>query len=44
MIRGGGWDRIFLDVLVLAGFSLLFMLLNILALRKHRRISWFEMR
>jgi ABC-2 type transport system permease protein len=38
MIRGGGWDRIFLDVLVLAGFSLLFMLLNILALRKHRRI------
>jgi ABC-2 type transport system permease protein len=38
MIRGGGWDRIYLDVLVLAGFCLLFMLLNILALRKHRRI------
>jgi ABC-2 type transport system permease protein len=38
MIRGGGWDRICLDVLVLAGFSLLFMLLNIVALKKHRRI------
>jgi ABC-2 type transport system permease protein len=38
MIRGAGWDRIAFDVLVLLGFSLLFIILNILALKKHRRI------
>lgn len=38
MIRGKGWDAIASDVYVLIGFSLLFILLNILALRKHRKI------
>jgi len=38
MIRGKGWDSVWLNVLVLAGFSILFMLLNLLALRKHRKI------
>jgi len=38
MIRGAGWERIWLDVVVLAGFSLVFMLLNVVALRKHRKI------
>lgn len=38
MIRGQGWDAIALDVYVLAGFSALFILLNILALRKYRKI------
>ncbi|MEK3697469.1 ABC transporter permease [Paenibacillus sp. FSL R10-2199] len=38
MIRGKGWNDIALDVFMLIGFSLLFMLLNVLALRKHRRM------
>ncbi|UQZ33168.1 ABC transporter permease [Paenibacillus sp. PK3_47] len=38
MIRGKGWTAIALDVYVLIGFSLLFMLLNVLALRKHRKM------
>jgi ABC-2 type transport system permease protein len=38
MIRGKGWKTIALDVYVLIGFSVLFMLLNILALRKHRKM------
>lgn len=38
MLRGKGWSDIALDVFVLAGFSLLFMVLNVLALRKHRRM------
>lgn len=38
MIRGKGWSDIALDVFVLIGFSLLFMLLNVLALRKHRKM------
>ncbi|MEF2967990.1 ABC transporter permease [Paenibacillus sp. M1] len=38
MIRGKGWDAIAGNVFVLIGFSLLFMLLNVLALRKHRKI------
>ncbi|MEK4512506.1 ABC transporter permease [Paenibacillus sp. FSL K6-2524] len=38
MIRGKGWEAIASDVYVLIGFSLLFILLNILALRKHRKI------
>ncbi|XEC94548.1 ABC transporter permease [Paenibacillus tarimensis] len=38
MIRGEGWDGVEGDVCMLAGFSLLFALLNIFALRKHRSI------
>ncbi len=38
MVRGFGWDMIYKDLLVLAGFSLLFMMLNIAALRKYRKI------
>lgn len=38
MIRGKGWEAIGGNVVVLIGFSLLFMLLNVLALRKHRKI------
>ncbi|WP_042199020.1 ABC transporter permease [Paenibacillus camerounensis] len=38
MIRGKGWSSIALDAYVLVGFSLLFMVLNVLALRKHRRM------
>ncbi|MNJ43615.1 Inner membrane transport permease YbhR [compost metagenome] len=38
MIRGKGWDAIAGNVSVLTGFSLLFILLNIAALRKHRKI------
>ncbi|GIP22453.1 ABC transporter permease [Paenibacillus sp. J22TS3] len=38
MIRGKGWDAIASDVIVLAAFSITFILLNILALRKYRKI------
>lgn len=38
MIRGYGWGEISFDLLMLAGFSLLFMVLNILALKKYRSI------
>lgn len=38
MVRGSGWSEIYLDVLILIGFSILFMGLNILALRKYRKI------
>ncbi|QUL53935.1 ABC transporter permease [Paenibacillus tritici] len=38
MLRGQGWEDIARDVFMLIGFSLLFMLLNVLALRKHRRM------
>lgn len=38
MLRGDGWDRIWVDAAALLGFSLLFATLNVLALRKHRRI------
>lgn len=38
MIRGEGWSGIALDVYVLAGLSLIFMLANVLALQKHRKI------
>jgi ABC-2 type transport system permease protein len=38
MVRGYGWDAIYMDVLVLSGFSILFMTLNILAFRKYRKI------
>lgn len=38
MIQGGGWGNIYDEVLILAGFSLLFMTLNVLALKKHRKL------
>ncbi|WP_223068215.1 ABC transporter permease [Paenibacillus caui] len=38
MIRGQGWSAIAQSVYVLLGFCLLFTVLNILALRKHRKI------
>lgn len=38
MIRGYGWGDISFDLLMLAGFSILFMVLNILALKKYRSI------
>ncbi|MET3729230.1 ABC-2 type transport system permease protein [Fictibacillus halophilus] len=38
MIQGDGWEEIYGNVLVLLGFSLLFMILNVLALKKHRRL------
>lgn len=38
MVRGYGWDAIYGNLLMLAGFSALFMFLNILALQKHRAV------
>ncbi|MDQ0481704.1 ABC transporter permease [Guptibacillus hwajinpoensis] len=38
MIRGQGISDIWVDVVVLIGFSLLFIILNVIALKKHRRI------
>ncbi|WP_066057028.1 ABC transporter permease [Robertmurraya korlensis] len=38
MIRGYGWGDISIDLLMLTGFSILFMILNILALKKYRSI------
>lgn len=38
MIRGYGWNDIWFDLLVLAGFSTLFLILNIFALKKYRKI------
>lgn len=38
MVRGAGWDEIYLNLLVLIGFSVFFVILNILALRKYRKI------
>lgn len=38
MIRGAGWSQIAQDVYVLLGFSAVFAVANIFALRKHRRI------
>ncbi|WP_219836404.1 ABC transporter permease [Paenibacillus sp. R14(2021)] len=38
MIRGEGWSSIQTDVYVLVGFSAVFALLNVLALKKHRAI------
>jgi ABC-2 type transport system permease protein len=37
MIRGKGLGDVWVDVVVLAGFTVLFMVLNILALKKYRR-------
>lgn len=38
MIRGKGWDSIAINVVALAAFSTIFSLLNVIALRKHRKI------
>lgn len=38
MIRGKGWSAIALNAYVLIAFSLVFMALNVLALRKHRKM------
>ncbi|CDO03852.1 Inner membrane transport permease YbhR [Oceanobacillus picturae] len=38
MVRGYGWQEIAIDFYILLGFSLVFMLLNTLALKKHRRL------
>ena len=38
MVRGYGWGDIYVDILALVGFSLLFMVLNVVALRKYRKI------
>ncbi|HLR03485.1 MAG TPA: ABC transporter permease [Virgibacillus sp.] len=38
MVRGYGWNAIYQDVYILIGFSVLFMFLNLLALRKYRKI------
>ncbi|WP_416731100.1 ABC transporter permease [Fictibacillus sp. JL2B1089] len=38
MIQGDGWNDVYGNVLVLIGFSLLFMILNVLALKKHRKL------
>ncbi|MGG0719005.1 ABC transporter permease [Robertmurraya massiliosenegalensis] len=38
MVRGYGWGDIYVNILVLIGFSALFMFLNIVALRKYRKI------
>ncbi|MEW9501124.1 ABC transporter permease [Jeotgalibacillus marinus] len=38
MVRGYGFNDIYTELLILAGFPLLFMTLNILALKKYRKI------
>ncbi|MHC0036597.1 ABC transporter permease [Pseudoneobacillus sp. C159] len=38
MVRGYGLGEVYIDLLVLFGLSCLFMLLNIVALKKHRKI------
>lgn len=38
MIRGNGWSEIAKDVYVLLGFAILFMILNVVALKKYRRL------
>ena len=38
MIRGKGWEAISVDLLILFTLSLFFILANIFALRKHRKI------
>ncbi|AXI07899.1 ABC transporter permease subunit [Oceanobacillus sp. 143] len=38
MVRGYGWNEIYINILILIGFSVIFMFLNIIALRKYRRI------
>ncbi|MFS0575551.1 ABC transporter permease [Sporosarcina sp. 179-K 3D1 HS] len=36
MVRGYGWGEIYLDLMAIGGFSLLFIAINIIALRKYR--------
>ncbi|MGJ7920665.1 ABC transporter permease [Neobacillus sp. LXY-4] len=38
MVRGLGWGTIYQDLLILSGFSLLFITLNIFALKKYRKV------
>jgi ABC-2 type transport system permease protein len=38
MIRGNGWSEIAKDVYVLLGFAVLFMILNVVALKKYRKL------
>ncbi|GGA77716.1 ABC transporter permease [Ornithinibacillus halotolerans] len=38
MVRGHGFNEIYIEVIVLFGFSFLFIILNIVALRKYRKI------
>ncbi|MDF2607028.1 MAG: putative transporter permease [Bacillales bacterium] len=38
MIRGKGWESIQSSVFILLGFSMVFMLANIIALKKHRKL------
>jgi ABC-2 type transport system permease protein len=38
MIRGRGWEAIAFDALVLIGLCVVFTLMNVLALKKHRKI------
>ncbi|MUK89407.1 ABC transporter permease subunit [Ornithinibacillus sp. L9] len=38
MVRGYGWGDIYIEIIVLFGFSLLFIFLNVIALRKYRKI------
>lgn len=38
MVRGSGWEAIYPDLLILLGFSLIMIVLNIWALRKYRKI------
>jgi ABC-2 type transport system permease protein len=38
MVRGSGWNEIAKDVYVLLGFALLFMILNVVALKKYRKL------
>src|SRR5690625_48101 len=38
MVRGEGFDQIYLDLLIMLGFSLLFIVLNLITLKKYRKI------
>ncbi|OXB88456.1 ABC transporter [Geobacillus uzenensis] len=38
MVRGEGWSAIAVDVYVLLGFTLLFMVLNVVTLKKYRKL------
>lgn len=38
MVRGNGWNEIAKDVYVLLGFAILFMILNVVALKKYRKL------
>jgi ABC-2 type transport system permease protein len=38
MIRGGGFESILTEVIILLGFAFIFMVLNTLALKRHRKL------